>query len=238
MSAGSAARNSAHPPSFWRPNSGEDQRADDEDQRLDRFGVGDGPHAADDRVEARQQHHRHRADPEAVERHAANVEAQLRHQGSEDDAAGEDPHGDLGEHVGDQRNDRQHPPRRRREPALQELRHRVDLRPHVEGHEDPPEHEQAPGVEFVMRHRHAARRARAGQADQVLGADVRGEDRSADDQPAQVAPGQEVVVGRVLHAPHHPGDEREQQAEVGEDDQPVECGHRRFPTDLRCALSP
>ena len=53
-------------------------------------------------------------------------------------------------------------------------------------------------MQFVVGHGHAVGTAGAGQADQVLGADVRGEDRGADDEPAQVAPGQEVVVGRVF----------------------------------------
>ena len=115
-----------------------------------------------------------------------------------------------------------------REAPLEELRHREDLRPDVERHEHPAQHQQAPGVQLVVGHGHAARCARAGQADQVLRADVRREDRRADDEPAEVAAGQEVVVGGVLVPPdepeHHAGEERE----VREDDQPVECGHGRF----------
>ena len=48
-------------------------RADDQDDRLQGFGVGDGPHAAEHRVQARQQHHEHRADPEAVERRSEPI---------------------------------------------------------------------------------------------------------------------------------------------------------------------
>ena len=72
------------------------------------------------------------------------------------------------------------------------------MRPGVERHEHPGQHQQAPGVQFVVGHRHAVLGARAGQPDHVLRADVRGEDRGPDDPPAEVAAGQEVVGGRVL----------------------------------------
>ncbi len=45
---------------------------------------------------------------------------------------------------------------------------------------------------------HAVGRPGAGQADDVLRADVRGEDRGADDPPAEIAPGEEIIGGRVL----------------------------------------
>ena len=73
--------------------------------------------------------------------------------------------------------------------------------------------------------RDPARRAGPGQADQVLGADVGREDRRAHDQPAEVAAGQEVVVGRVLASPDDPGRDAQQQAEVRQDDQPVDGRH-------------
>ena len=96
------------------------------------------------------------------------------------------------------RDDRQHVAARHREAPLEELRHREDERAHVERHEHPGEHEQTPGVQLVVRQRHAVLGARAGQADDVLGADVGGENRGADDPPAQIATGQEVVGGGVL----------------------------------------
>ena len=99
------------------------------------------------------------------------------------------------------------------------------LRAHVERHQHPAEHQQAPGVQLVVGQRDAAGRARAGQADEVLGADVRREDRRADDEPAQAATGEEVVLRGVLvvveHPPRQPGERRE----VGKDDQPVEGRH-------------
>ena len=44
-----------------------------------------------------------------------------------------------------------------------------------------------------MADREAGRRARAGQADEVLGGDVRDEERGADGEPADVAAGEKVV---------------------------------------------
>ena len=146
-------------------------------------------------------------------------------QRAEHDAAREDADRDLGDHVGDQRDQRQDPARRRREAPLEELRHRVDARPDVERHQHPAEHQQAPGVQLVVRERDAAGGAGAGQADEVLRADVGGEDRRADHEPAEVAAGQEVVVGSVPAAPDDPPRHCEQQGEVGQHDEPVEEGH-------------
>ena len=109
-----------------------------------------------------------------------------------------------------------------REAPLQELGHGEDLRAHVERDHDPAQDEQAPGVELVVGHGHAVGRARAGQADEVLGADVRGEDGGADDEPAEVAAGQEVLGrGLLLLAHDLPGD-AEDDHEIDEDDDPVE----------------
>ena len=176
---------------------GQHQRADHEDQRLDRFGVGDGAHPAEHRVDAGQDDDQHRPDPEAVQHDAAELQLHAGQQRAEDDAAREDADRDLGDHVGDQRDQRQDPARRRREAPLEELRHRVDARPDVERHQHPAEHQQAPRVQLVVRERDAAGGAGAGQADEVLRADVGGEDRRADHEPAEVAAGQEVVVGGV-----------------------------------------
>ena len=81
-------------------------------------------------------------------------------------------------------------------------------------------------MEFVVRQRHAVLRARTGQADDVLGADVRREYGRADDPPAQVAAGEEVVRGGVLAPRHHPPHDTEEDAEIGGNGQPVEAGQR------------
>ena len=82
-------------------------------------------------------------------------------------------------------------------------------------------------MQLEVRQRHAARGARAGEADEVLGADVRREDRGADHDPAQVTSRQEVVVhGRAIPQ-NRPPREAEQQGEVGPYCGPVERRHGR-----------
>ena len=53
-------------------------------------------------------------------------------------------------------------------------------------------------MELIVRERDAAGRPRAREADEVLGADVRGEDGRADDEPAEAAAREEIVFRRVL----------------------------------------
>ena len=79
-------------------------------------------------------------------------------------------------------------------------------------------------MQFVMRHGHAVLGARAGQADDVLRADVGGEDGRADDPPAQVAAGEEVIGGGVFGPADDPPGDAQQDAEVEGDRQPVEAG--------------
>src|SRR6266487_4430496 len=45
------------------------------------------------------------------------------------------------------------------------------------------------------------------------------------DEPAEIAAGEEVVVGRVPVHPNRPPGESEEQAEVQQNDQPVPAGH-------------
>src|SRR2546425_700014 len=85
--------------------------------------------------------------------------------------------------------------------------------------------EQTQRVQLVVGEGHAARRARAGETDEVLGADVGGEDGRPDDEPAQVAAGEKVIVGGVPVHPNRPPGESEQQAEVQQNDQPVPARH-------------
>ena len=197
---------------------GHQGRADDEDEGLDGLGVGDRLEAAEDRVEAGDEDDQDGADPEAVEAEPV----QVGQQDAEDDPAGVDADGHLGQNVGDEGDERQGRPGRRREAALQELGHGEDLGAHVERHEHPGQHEQAPGVELVVGHGHTVGRAGPGQADEVLGADVRGEDRGADDEPAEVAPGQEVIGRGPLLLQHDLPGHAEDDGEIDEDDDPVD----------------
>jgi hypothetical protein len=61
-------------------------------------------------------------------------------------------------------------------------------------------------VELIVGHSHAVGSARTGEADEVLGADVGGKNRRADDEPAEVAARKEVIVGRVLAFSDDPPD--------------------------------
>ena len=91
-----------------------------------------------------------------------------------------------------------------------------------------------------MGHGDAVRRARAREADEVLGADVRGEDGRADDEPAEVASGQEVIGrGPLLLAHDLPG-EAEDDREIDEDDGPVERFQHAHVRSLvaRCVVGP
>ena len=76
-----------------------------------------------------------------------------------------------------------------------------------------------------MRHRHAVLGPRPGQPDDVLGTDVRGEDRRPNHPPPKIAPGQEVIGGVVLVLRYHPPRHAEQDAEVEGNHQPVQAGH-------------
>ena len=80
------------------------------------------------------------------------------------------------------------------ETKFEELRHREDLHAVIERHEDPAQDQDDPALHLPMRHGHAGGEARAGQPDEMLRADVGGEDRGADLQPAAVPAGQEVIL--------------------------------------------
>src|SRR6266496_3096245 len=72
---------------------------------------------------------------------------------------------------------------------------------------------------------HTTGGARAGEPYEVLRADVRSEDGRPDDEPAEIAAGEEVIVGGVLALPDHPPRKTEQQGEIQPNDQPIQAGH-------------
>ena len=92
-----------------KPVRREETRSHDEDERLQGVGVRDRPHPAEHRVEPGEQHDRHGADPEAVERGASDVQPHLGQECREDDPPCEDRDRELREHVRRQRDHRQHP---------------------------------------------------------------------------------------------------------------------------------
>src|SRR5262252_8892946 len=65
----------------------------------------------------------------------------------------------------------------------------------------------------------------------MLGANIGGKDRGADNPPAQVASGKEVVGGGVLSTAHHPPGHTEENAEVNRDHHPVDPGDTRLRDD-------
>src|SRR5256885_16644249 len=70
----------------------------------------------------------------------------------------------------------------------------------------------------------------------MLRADIRCKDGRADDEPAEVAAREEVVVGRILISPDHPPGDPEQQREIQSDEDPIEAGHMRDPISRRVWL--
>jgi len=200
---------------------GDEAGAEEEDKRLRHLGVHDSAQAAEDRVDTGEDDGDDGADPECVVGRAEGI----RQERLEDDGAGVDGDGDLREHVGDQRNDGEDPAGLGIEAPLKELGHRVDAGAVVEGHEYPGQHDHQPCVELPVGLGHAVIGAGAGEADDVLGADVRGKQRAADYEPAHMAAGEEVVFRCFLKSrgPPHDADE---QHEVESDDDPVEGLHR------------
>ena len=195
--------------------AGQQRGAGDQDGDLDGIVVSHGAHAAQGCVESGEHDNEHGADPEAVDGGAADVQTQLGKESAEDHAAGEDPNGDFGNHKGDERNDRKDVTRMHAEAALQELGHGEDHGAHVEGYEDPGQNQEAPGVQFVVGHGHAAGRAGTRKADDMFRSDIGSENGSADDPPTEIAPGEEIVGGGVLSLAN------DQDGEVERDHQPV-----------------
>ena len=74
-----------------------------------------------------------------------------------------------------------------------------------------------------MGHGHAVFVARAGQPHDMLGTDVRGEDRGADHPPAQIAAGEKIVGGRIFAPADHPPGHAQQNAEIKPDRQPIDA---------------
>ena len=208
----------APPADSRQADDGDGDRPGDQHHGLQRLGIHDGTQPADHGVGTGQQHHEQRPGPE-VDRHQRLKHHRPRVNG----------HRDLGQHVGDERGERQKPAGRWAVPHLQELRHGEHAAAHVEGHEHPAEQQYEPGMQLVVTHHHATVGGRAGETDDVLRADVGSEDRGADDEPAHMTAGQEVVGGRLRLLAHDPRRDTEKHRKINTDDDPVECsenGHR------------
>ena len=138
-----------------------DQRAEQQDGRLEDGGLEDGLHAADDGVDGGDDDEREGRHPE--------VDAQ---EGVEGKAACKDGHRDLGEDIA-----------RQGEPCedaaallvvsfLEELGHGVDHAPLIEGDEYPAQDEDHPALYLPVGLGHAGRGAGACKADEVFRSDV------------------------------------------------------------------
>ncbi len=143
-----------------------------------------------------------------------------------DDPARVQGHRDLREDVTHDGDDRQVPTGARGVPPFQELGHREDAAPQVEGDEEPSQEQQDQGGEHLeLTDRDAAAVAGAGEPHEVLRSDVRREESGADDEPADVPAGQEVALGRLVgrgtaaaRPPGHPEDD----SKIEPDQDPVE----------------
>ena len=189
------------------------------------FGPQHRLHAAEHHEHAGDDHEEERGEPEEI--HFAE-QRQRDVLVSEDrldrERAGEDRHRRLGEDVAHEEDERQERARAGRVATLEEFRRGEDLRAQIERREDPAEHQHQVRVQLPMREGHAGFGAGAGEADQVLRADVRREDGGTDQEPAGVA-AREEVVGRVLFFLHRaPDADRGVGDEVERDDRPVERG--------------
>src|SRR3989449_4336400 len=80
-------------------------------------------------------------------------------------------------------------------------------------------------MRLLVRERDAPRGAGARQTDNVLRTDVGREDGGPDQEPAEIAAGQKVVIRRVSVALCNPPGDAEQQGEIQSDDDPIEAGH-------------
>ena len=88
--------------------NGQQGRAGDQDDNLNGVVVGHGAHAAEHGVKPGQHDDRDRSRSRSCRGGRAQVQPQLRQQGAEHHAAGEDADGDLGDDEGEQRGDGKH----------------------------------------------------------------------------------------------------------------------------------
>ena len=157
----------------------------------------------------------------------ADRDVQLRKQRAEDHATSENSHCNFRNNKRNDGNYGKHIPRAGTESPLQEFRHGENHGAHVEGHEDPRQYQQAPGMEFVVRKRHAASGARSRQSDDVFGTDIRRKDRCADDPPTKVSSSQEIIRRRVFAFSDHPPGHDQQDPKVNCNDDPINFGELR-----------
>ena len=165
---------------------GHHQAAEDEHDHLDHVGVADDFHAADcdDRGEQRQ------AKYDGQQRLAAQKLA-------DGHGAQKQDRSQIHEHVQEQPEHRHDQRDGFVVALLQKLRHRVDAVLQIDRHEKHADDDQRHGGDpFECRHGDADREALTRHADELLGRDVRRDERGADGPPGEGAFGQEEVGRR------------------------------------------
>jgi hypothetical protein len=84
------------------------------------------------------------------------------------------------------------------ESSLEEFRHGIYHRAHIEGHEYPAQHEYDPGVKFVMAHYDARLGGCSCETDNMFRSYVGSQDACADYEPAKISIRQEIISGVSL----------------------------------------
>jgi hypothetical protein len=110
--------------------------------------------------------------------------------------------------------------------AFEELGCREHLGAQVERREHPAEHQYQPGMQLPVGEGHARACARTGETNEVLGADIGGKDRRADQEPAGIAAREEIIRGVFFlleRSPHANGGIGN---EVQPDNSPIQCSKR------------
>ncbi len=177
-------------------------RPQQQNRRLGHRSVQHRTHPSEDGIECRQHHQSYRGNPEEIDSpQLLDTEDLLEYQ-----PTGIHCHRYFGQHVTDQRNHRKNRPRLRIVALLQKLRHGIHHTPAVKRHKHPSQQQNEPSLNFPVGHRHTARSARSGQADQVLRTDVRRKYRCPDGNPCRIATSQKVIGSIFLPLLHYPHD--------------------------------
>jgi hypothetical protein len=90
-------------------------------------------------------------------------------------------------------------------------------------------------MKFVVSHSHTVGRSRSGQSYQVLRSDIGRENRRTDNEPAKIATGKKVIVGRILSLGNYPPGYPEKNCEISRYHYPVQTYKRSSTNNLNRA---
>lgn len=170
-----------------------EERADDQDRRLNGRHGHHALHATEDGEHCRDKDQAQGTVPEG------NAQQILK-----EDTTGESRDADLGQHISHQRDDAQPRTSGLGVAELQKLRHRDDaaqliVEQLIERHEEPAEDEDHPALHLPMGHAHTVLCSGTGQTNEVLRADVGGKDSSTDHPPGLTLTKEVVLTVGSLH---------------------------------------